>query len=455
MNPNIFRSYDIRGIYGGDLNEQIMKKIAQAFSKYIKNKNIAVARDMRVHSASLKRSFISGVSGSVHDCGLLPMGAAMFYAWKSKRELAYITASHLPKQWNGVKFFHSSGMGFLEKENFAIRNIFLKGSAKSPSGKIQAIDSKKIIEDYKKYLVPKIRPRCMTPKAPISRKLKVAIDCGNGASGLIARSLFEKAGFSVSVVFEELDGTFPNRSPEPNDDNLAELKNEIKKSGAGMGIAYDGDADRMVLVDDKCNIVAPEQAAYLILSELLKKQKGGIVANVECTRIIDNVAGKFKRKITRIPVGHTFLAEAVHSTKAAFGIEPSGHYMLPSVVPYDDALAVSLYAACALSMKNKKLSEIVKDIPKSYFTRINFDCSDDKKFAIIESLKKKLSKEYKINTMDGIRLDFDYGFVLIRASNTSLIIRLTVEAGTKKQLDELKIKFIEILKEEIKIQNGR
>lgn len=442
MNSNIFRSYDIRGIYGKDIDEKSMKKIAQSFSCYIKSRNIAVARDMRVHSLSLKNAFVSGMNGSVHDCGLLPMGAAMFYAWKSKRELAYITASHLPKEWNGVKFFHSNGMGFLEKENFAIRDIFLKNNkTKKPvPNKIETIGNRKIIEDYRKYLASKIRAR---------NKLGIVIDCGNGAAGLIAKSLFENAGFSVSAIYEELDGAFPNRNPEPNEDNLAALKSEIKKTKAGMGIAYDGDADRMVLVDDKCNIVTPEQTAYLILSELLEKEKGGIVANVECTRIIDKVAARFSRRIIRIPVGHTFLAEAVHKNKAAFGIEPSGHYMLPFMVPYDDALAVSLYAAYALSKSSKKLSEIVKEIPASFFERINIKCSDDKKFIIINSLKKKLAKDYKINAMDGIRLDFGYGFVLIRASNTSPIIRLTIEADTKKQLDGMKIKFAEILNEEI------
>ncbi len=446
MNSNIFRSYDIRGIYGSDLNEQIMQKIAEAFFNYTKNKSIAVARDMRVHSLSLKNAFVSGLAGNVHDCGLLPMGAAMFYAWKSKRELAYITASHLPKEWNGVKFFHSSGTGFLEKENSSIRDIFLKGISNNEirniknKPKIIPTDNRKIIEDYKKYLASKIRAR---------NKLRIAIDCGNGAAGMIAKSLFEQF-FSVSVIYEELDGTFPNRSPEPGEDTLAALKSEIKKTKADMGIAYDGDADRMVLVDDKCNIVAPEQAAYLILSELLKKEKGDIVANVECTRIIDKVAARFNRKIIRIPVGHTFLAESVHKNKAAFGIEPSGHYMLPFMVPYDDALAVSLYAAYALSLKNKKLSEIAKEIPQSCFERINLECNDDKKFIIINSLKKKLAKDYKINAMDGIRLDFDYGFALIRASNTSSIIRLTIESDTKKQLDVMKTKFAEILKKEIK-----
>lgn len=470
MQSCIFRSYDIRGIYGKDLDESTMKRIAEAFSECVSVRNIAVAHDMRMHSAKLKNAFISGLNNkNVCDCGMLPMGAAMFYAWHNNKELAYITASHLPKEWNGAKFFHKSGMGFAEKENYKIRDVFLKSKKKfnnnriskddndlslfktedksntaavnSGPSKVTIISSKDIIEGYTNYLLSRIR---------IENRIKVVIDCGNGAAGVIARRLFSRAGISVSLVYESIDGSFPNRSPEPGEDNLIALKNNIRLTKSDMGIAYDGDADRMILVDDKCNIVAPEQAAYLILSELLKKEKGGIVANVECTQLIDKVAEKFGRKIIRIPVGHTFLAEAAHQNKAAFGIEPSGHYMLPSIVPYDDALAVSLYAAYALSKSSRKLSAIVKEIPKSYFERINFECSDMRKFSVIERLKERLGEEYKINAMDGIRIDMDYGFVLIRASNTSPIIRLTAESDTQKQLDELKEKFSKILKSEIK-----
>ncbi len=436
---HIFRSYDVRGIYDKDLNEEIMQRIGGAFAQFT-GKDVIVAMDVRTHSATLSGAFIRGVTEAGRNAtfiGAMPLGVGMHYAW-NRQNYAYITASHLPPEWNGVKFYHESGVGFFEKENNQIRDIVLSNSMANAKekGKAENGDSKKIIDDYKKYLLSKVR---------LEKKEKITLDTGNGCAGIVVRDLFTRAGFETEVIYEEIDGTFPNRNPEPGEDPLVELRKR-----KGLGIAYDGDGDRMLLVYSG-TVIQPEQTAYIILSELLKKEKGPVVANVECTRLIDDIAEKFQRNVMRVPVGHTFLVQGVFEHNACFGVETSGHYIIPPLMPIDDSLAVSLYAAKIIS-ETGNVEKLLREMPHYPFERMNFECDDRKKFIVIENLKKKLSKEYKnVNTHDGVRIDFPEGWVLIRASNTGPLIRISIEADSEKDLEKLKEEFTKIVKREMKL----
>lgn len=431
---HIFRSYDIRGLYGADIDENIAKRIGNVLGQ-ISAADVAVGIDIRSSSSRMKGHFIDGIvetGKNVSDIGLGPLGSAMFYAWKNKKTLAYLTASHLPKEWAGIKFFHPDGTGFMDSENYSIRDMFLSGKfiTRAKRGIAEKIGSEKVIDEYVKYLLSKLK---------MKKRMPVAADCGNGMSCLIAPQLFSGAGCDVKVIYGSLSET-TERNPEPNLDALAELKKNTK----GIGIAYDGDADRMIIVSDKKEILAPEKTAFVILSELMKEESGPVIANVECSRSIDKIAAG--RKVIRVPVGHTFLAKHAKENGACFGLESSGHYIIPSLVPFDDALAVSLYACCAVSKSGKTVSEIVKDVPSYPFERINVECREGVKFTVIEKLKEIFTKEYdKINTMDGIRVDFKKGWILVRASNTSPLVRLTIEADSDKELEILKKRFLGIL----------
>lgn len=454
FDPSIFRAYDVRGIYGKTIDEEIMKKIGNAFGH-----NCIVGWDVRVSSAPLAYAFIEGLTDSGHDAiiiGQTPLAATVFAGWKRKFNSAYITASHLTKEWNGIKFFDNNGVGFMQEENFKIRdivgkNIYVKRDKKNTKNAndaegVHTLSSNDTINEYIEHVISKAKP---------DKKIKIAIDCGNGAAGSLAPELFKKAGFEIDDIFTEPDGDFPNRLPDPAEDELVELRKRAKNSY--IGIAYDGDGDRLVAMDEKGRKLTPEQISYIILSELLKQEKGPVVANVECTKMIDDIAKKFNRKVERIPVGHTYMMQAVQKEKAAFGVERSGHYAIPLLVPFDDSIAISFYAACVLSKSNQKLSEIVDEMPAYPFIRLNFECDDKKKFNIVERIKEKIKKESeemnsgfpKINEMDGVRADFEDGWVLIRASNTGPSIRLTIEANTQETLDNLRKKFSEMLEEEI------
>jgi phosphomannomutase len=267
-------------------------------------------------------------------------------------------------------------------------------------------------------------------------------------AGLIAPDLFRKAGFEVDSIYENLDGNFPGRGPDPVESPMSELRKRVVK--ADMGIAYDGDGDRLIIFDNRGNRLTTEQVSCFIMADLLKKEKGPVIANVECTKVVDEVAAKLKHSVKRIKVGHTFLMDEAHKTKASFGVELSGHFVIPSFVPFDDSMTVSLYAAAVLSGRNRKLSEEIKDIPVYPFERINLECSDQKKFEVVEKLKKDVAKYGKVNLLDGIRVDMDNGWALIRPSNTGPLIRLTVEGETEKDKESIKRTFSGILQKRIK-----
>ena len=432
---NIFRSYDVRGLYGTDLDENIMRRIGASFAQ-VATKTIVVANDGRASSLSLKKAFVEGF-GTCIDVGTVPLGVGMFHAL-GKYDYAYVTGSHLGKEWNGVKFFHKNGIGFVEKENMKIAKIYATVGI-NHTGTAVKTDTKKTIDEYVKYGASKVAPH---------KKINVVLDCGDGMASIAAKLLFTKAGFNAKAIFDSVDGTFPNHGADPGEDGLLELRK--KSAAADMGVAYDGDGDRMVVVDDRGRKLTPEQTSYVILLDAVN-HTGPVIANVECTRMIDDVARKFGKSVIRVPVGHTFLMDAVQRHAACFGIEVSGHYALPYMAPFDDSLLVSLYLAHVLSKQDRKLSEIVDEIKTYPFERLSVTCSDDKKFAVVERLRKKFSKDYKnVNTLDGVRVDFDDGWMLIRASNTGPLIRLTMEGNDKPALDRLRKQFMKILQEEVR-----
>jgi len=439
---SIFRSYDIRGVYGKDLTEGIMKGVGNALGNHLKS-DVVLGRDCRLSSPSLQEAFVKGyleTGKDVVDAGMVPLGAGMFYGWKEGLPFAYITGSHTPKEWNGIKFFHANGIGFIEGENLKVRDLYMNGPVvASKAGKV--VKTKwGVLEGYSKYFLSRIKAK---------RKLRVVIDSGNGMASLVAPSLFRMAGFDVDSINEKLDGTFPGRGPDPAESPLNELRKRVLN--ADMGIAYDGDGDRLVMVDNKGNKLTTEQASCFMMSELLTREKGPVIANVECTKVVDEVAAKFKRPVKRIKVGHTFLMDEVSRSKASFGVELSGHFVIPSIVPFDDSMAVSLYAASVLSSRKGSLNEEIKGIPVYPFERISMECDDRKKFAVVERLKNDISKRYKnVNMLDGIRVDLDNGWALIRPSNTGPIIRLTVEGETEKDKESIKKVFSSILRKGIK-----
>lgn len=444
MPSAIFRSYDIRGIYGNDIDEQVFDRVGNALAQFTE-RDILIARDARLSSEKLLNALMNGAlkaEKTVQNIGEVPLSVAVDWAISQQLTLAYITASHLGKEWNGVKFFYYTGVGFSEADYQKIGEMVEEGKYFS---RLRAVPVREETEDtidlYIKHLEQKI------PKIEAKKRVKILVDCGNGTAGIIAKRLFSKFGFEADTLFEKPDGTFPNRASDPKEDPLTEMKKKVGKYD--FGLAYDGDADRFVAVTKSGIKLTPEQAAFVILSELAKEKKGGIVANAECSMLVEEMAKKFDVPVIRCRVGHNFLMEAMQSSDAIFGMEFSGHYAIKHISSFDDAIAVSLYFAQAVQKAQKPLEDILKELPEHFSERLDFPVADEKKFEVVEKIKSELSRNYSVETLDGARINMDSSWALIRASNTSPLIRMTVEAKSKERLEETKNIFSEIVKKHL------
>ncbi len=447
----IFRAYDIRGIYGKDIDPEIFYKIGLSAGKYVKEElkgnNMAVGNDIRLSSYPLVNAFMAGVSASginVFYTGTTSFGETLFSGWNRKKNLiAFVTASHLPAEWNGLKFYYGDGVGLPEEELQKIRDYTIENN-------LEIVDFKKTgrinpptpSDKYSDYLKEKFF---------LKKKVKVAVDCGGGAMTLSAPRVLKKLGVEVVPVFCKPNPAFSDRPSDPKPENLTVLADTVKNKKCDFGVAFDGDGDRSVIVDNQGNILSSDETGVIIGKHGFKGKTGTVIANVECSKILNEQLSPLGFNIKRIQVGHTFLTLHAKKEKALLGVESSGHIILPDYFLFDDALVVPLKIAEILSTTDEELSTLKSKIPSYPVKKLEIKCSDQQKFDVIKKLKEDLSEKYNdVNTLDGIRVDLKDSWVLIRASNTSPIIRVTVEADNKEKVEEIAKKFKQITEEKIK-----
>ncbi len=437
---SIFRAYDIRGVYGEDLTVEIMEKIGKAAGTYCPG-NFTVGRDFREHSDELEKAFISGVTSTGSNAQLIgacPASLCVFANWQLKNDVAaYVTASHLPANWNGIKFFHQDGVGFFEDENKKLEQIHLLGEFKRGKGKVEVVSGME--EKYIDFIEERIKPK----------KIKVVVDFGNGAACLLVPKILKRLNIDASYLYDWPDSTFPNRDPEPKPESLTALSRKVAEDGADLGVAFDADGDRALFADEKGRVMMAEESAVLLMRDLMKTRKGPVVANIECSSLIDEEAEKFGQRVIRIPVGHTFLVQQTKEQNAILGVEKSGHICVPKFYWFDDAVINSVYMMEIVSNLGRKVSEVVDELPQEFFDRVELDSTDEAKFAIVEKVRAEAAKRYgKITAIDGVRVDFPDSWALIRASNTSPKLRLTVEAKSQKRLQELKAEMMTLIQQQ-------
>jgi phosphomannomutase len=435
---SIFRAYDIRGIYGKDLTEEIMTRIGEAAGTCCPG-TFTIGRDFREHGAQLEQALVSGLknTGSNVDLvGTCPASLCVFANWRMRNDVAaYITASHLPAEWNGVKFFHQDGVGFFEDENKKLEEISSSRSFKTGRGSARKLE--RIDDQYVKFVTERIKPD----------KIKIVVDFGNGAACLLVPKIQKAMGVRASLLFDWPDPTFSNRDPEPKPESLTALKRKVVKERADLGIAFDGDGDRAIFVDDAGEVIMTEQSAILFIRDIMKTQRGPVVANIECSDIIEEEVGKYGEKVFRIPVGHTFLVQETKEHNAVLGVEKSGHVCVPKFYWFDDAIINSMYMMEIVSKMGQKLSEIVKELPSRLFERIEIACSDQTKFDVVNRIKQKAIQMYEnTSTIDGVKIVFPDSWALIRASNTSPMLRLSIEARNQRRLDDLMNEMTKLIK---------
>ncbi|MFX0060677.1 MAG: hypothetical protein ACFFC7_00650 [Candidatus Hermodarchaeota archaeon] len=451
-----FRAYDIRGLYNSELTPEVFFDLGSALGAYLIDNNLAkggvfVGGDFRTTSPNLSYSLIGGLSGTGVDVTFagrpVSFGVCLFSGWYEKKAAcAFITASHLQAKWNGLKLYHGDGVGFSEKRIKELAEYYVQKKTVSTSWKdVGAIEVAECENEYIEFMLDRFS---------IKRPIKIVIDCGNASTSLIAPKLFQSFDhFEVIELFTNPDPTFPNRDPEPNEESLKVLSKTVIENKADLGVGFDGDGDRAVLVDDKGRVLLGDQTGTILGRKMLEEKKGTVIANIECSSHIEHSMKDLASKIIRIPVGHTFLTlEARNHKDTVIGIESSGHIVLPWYYLFDDAILVPLKMAEILSIEKQKFSDLVDQIapplPKKSFP---YSCDENIKFKVVEDLKTILSNKFdEVNTIDGVRVDLDGGWGLIRASNTSPVIRLTVEGETSQKFEEIKSLFEKELLQAIK-----
>jgi phosphomannomutase len=443
ITPQIFRAYDVRGLYNKDISPDVFYRIGLAAGTYVKKtmkgKHLVVGSDIRKSSPPLVHAFIAGVTAvgvDVHHTGTTSFGQTLFTGGRLHADLiAFVTASHLPPEWNGIKFYYGDGVGFPEENLMAIRDLVMGDSFELAAwniiGQVQSTDA---TIGYKNFF---------TSHFNFKKKFTVALDCGGASMTLSAPEIFTAIGWQVIPVFCEPDPTFSKRPSDPKPKNLTVLVDAVKQNACDFGVAFDGDGDRAVIVDNTGQILSADHTGIIIGKHGLKKKKGTIIVNVECSKSVKEQLQPRGYTIKQIPVGHTFLTLEAKKEHALLGIESSGHIILPEYFLFDDALVVPLKIAELLEQEKKPLHDLVTQIPMYPTKKEEIACADDIKFDVVKTLKQQLVKEFdQVNTMDGIRVDFPEGWVLIRPSNTSPIIRLTTEADNEIILKDLTSRFL-------------
>ena len=445
MNEFIFREYDIRGIVEKDFSKDVVYNLGRAFGTYVRNKNknkIMISGDIRYTTPNLKKWFSEGLlycGVKVIDGGIVPTPTNYFTMFNYDIDGAVqITGSHNPSDYNGFKISFDKkafyGEQIQELKNIIInKNYFVENSG--------SIENKNIIDDYKKMLLDKIT---------ITKSLNVAMDCGNAVACLVAPDIYKKHNINLTKLYCNVDATFPNHHPDPTvDENLEDLVNIIKNGNFDFGVSFDGDADRVVVIDELGNIIRSDILMALFLPELVNKGEK-IIYDVKCSKSLEDEILRLNGQPIIWKTGHSLIKEKMRIEKSKFGGEMSGHiFFADDFYGFDDAIYVSLRLAQLLSKQDKSLSSLIEKIP-SYFStpELRFDCkSDQEKFKISKSAFNYFSENYNCNTVDGVRINFDEGWALVRASNTQPVIVCRFEAKTKNEMNMIKDEILNKLKE--------
>ncbi|MFX0114353.1 MAG: hypothetical protein ACFFB3_07385 [Candidatus Hodarchaeota archaeon] len=453
IDTNIFRAYDIRGLYGKNINKTIIMKIGRGAAEFFREKGIKsifVGYDVRTTSGLLASALVSAFSSYGIEVGHsgrpLPFGDCMFTGWSENHDaVAFVTASHLPPEWNGVKFYYGDGVGFSEEDLIEIRNKAIKDQEMIPEAAWDDVGPIKRINRLNGYIA------FLKERFSLKGKMKIVLDCGNGSMCLTAPKIFREIGYDVVELFCDVDPTFPNRASEPNEESLIELSQRVVDEKAAFGVGFDGDGDRAVIVDNKGKVLLADQVGTFLAKELvLGKKDMKVLANVECSLTVEKTL-KDLAEVIRIKVGHTFLTlEAKKRSNVIMGIESSGHMVFPEVFLFDDAILLPLSLGQVLEKKTISLAERIAEIPSLPKKRAVFACPDEIKFQVIEDIAKSLAQNHNVTTVDGVGITFSDGWVLIRPSNTSPKIRMVVEAETDERCDELFKAFGQITEDHIK-----
>ena len=446
MQEKIFRAYDIRGIYPVDINEDIAYTIGQSYGSYLKEKynqkKCIVSHDNRLSSDSLTASLIKGIISS--GCDVIYLGFTTtpmnYYArYYYKMPGIMVTASHNPKDENGFKFsfdgmINARGEMIDDFKNYTLKGNFIKGN-----GIVKDIDIKEV---YLNYLKKNINYG--------QNKRKIVIDPGNGAACSIIKDVLKDAYCESIYINDISDGSFPNHHPDPAvPENMKSLQQAVLDNNADAGIAYDGDADRLGIVMNDGNLLPIEYFMIICIKDMFENVSNKtFLYDIKCSKSVDDYIKKLGGNPLCYRTGASYTEYKVHEDDLPFGCEYSGHvYFRDRDIDCCSAIYASLRFLEIMSNTNDKLSEIVRNFPFYYSTpEIKLPSTDELKFIVTDKIKEYAKgKEYDINDIDGVRITFDDGWVLVRASNTGPNITFRAEATTKEKLQEYQSEYLELI----------
>lgn len=454
VNKLMFREYDIRGIYGEDIDEEVSYLIGRAFaSKLTKlglNKTV-LAHDNRLSSPVIKENLLKGLVDSgitVYDLGLASTPMCYFATnYYNVNTSMMITASHNPKEYNGFKFSYNGIHNAFGDQVREIYDIIEKKDFVDGQGKVIPKD---IRSEYIKLLTSNIKLG--------KRKIKVVYDCGNGTTSIIADDIFKQLNVEAIPLYNISDGSFPNHHPDPCvEENNRDLKEMVIKNKADLGVGFDGDGDRVGVIDEKGNMIDIDKYMIIMWRYLYDKvnKKEGFF-DVKCTKALEDELIKLGVKPVETRTGNSYTRKISHDGNYPLGGELSGHIYYRDKFPgYDDGIYAGIRIVERLSHTNEKLSELLNGINKYYSTKeLKIQVEDSEKFKIIDKVKEyAISKNYNIVTLDGVKVKFDDGFALVRASNTGPNITMRYEGNTKIRLKEIEDEFNNVVDKIIKEVN--
>ena len=435
INPQIFREYDIRGIVGKDLTPESVTSIGKAIGTYIRRgngKNMVLGRDVRsssVEFCNILSKALNSTGCNVIDIGMVPTPVLYFALHHFNADGGVmITGSHNPPEFNGFKIsqgFHSLyGDKVQELKRLIEVNDFEVGTGTTQQQPVLAEYMEKI---------------CSILEIP--RKIKVVVDGGNGCFGIVGPDLLKKLGQTPIELFSEPDGTFPNHHPDPTvSENLTDLIEKVRLENAELGIGFDGDADRIGVVDEKGNILWGDQLLTIFARDILSRNPGAtIVGEVKCSQNLYKDIKKHGGVPVMAAAGHSLIKNKMRETGALLAGEMSGHICFAdNYYGFDDAIFAACRVLQIVAQSNTKVSEMLADLPETAYTpEIRINCPDDQKFKIVRELTEIFREKYEVIDIDGVRVNFDDGWALIRASNTQPVLVLRLEAVTKERLKEL------------------
>lgn len=447
MKSHIFRQYDIRGIVGEDLDAKVTEAVGRAFGSRVRldsssrSPTVAVGYDNRSTSPALAKGLITGIRSAgvdVLDIGTVPTPVLYWSEVTLGADAGVqITGSHNPPEWNGIKMTHGGSSLYGDAIQDLLRSIQASNFT-SGSGGYERIT---VLDHYVDDIAGRFN---------LERPMRVAVDCGNGTGSILAVRLLEAIGVEVTPLFCESDPTFPNHHPDPTvDDNLIDLIRSVESGNHDLGVAFDGDADRIGAIDDQGRIIRGDILLLLFGLDLLKKRGPGqkLIFDVKCSQVLPELFEKAGGEPIMWQTGHSLIKNKMRETGALLAGELSGHIMIADdYLGFDDAL----YNACRLieiiSRSGRTLSEMVSDFPEYRSTpEIRIDVTEDQKWTVVSEALVYFKEKYDVISVDGVRILFGDGWALLRASNTQPVIVARFEARSESRLIEIRTEIAEWL----------